>query len=833
MTLRYPRSIPLRVRSLTVLVLALSCFLPGATGIAQEVARDTAQATTPTTPQPPPLRPLELGEIADSAVATRAVLREASRSVDTTDDLAEIAGAFSRQSGHIDDLERETRRQMQLAGPGFALNQTENAWQRMDERLTGWLRTLSSNATAVSSALGRIDAEKRLWEMTRDSTRADDVPQEVTREISQTLAAIDSVEGVVRVARDTVLKLQAAVGEQKARADQNLADERREIDRRRGSLVSIDGPPVWKMFEQLDDQRTLSERAEATWRLNYQTVRWYVEQEKSRLLWSLVLLLALIAALFSLRGVAGTQLQSDDSPRVATAFLDRPVAAGFLIAALVGHMIHPNAPRAWKAVLGLVLLVAAIRLIPRILTKSTRWWGYVVATLFFLQQAVKLVPFGTPEGRLILLLLSLTGLGATLWLANSPVLAESTISKRWLRAIVFGVRFSSIAFALGAIANIVGGVGFASVVTTGTTHLIFAAVGFWLVAAAALGFVSVATSTATASRLGVTPAIAKTIQRDAHLVVGLLAVVGWASTVLAGFELLNPVTTALKDLLDAGVSVGNFSLTVGDVLIFSFIMWLAVKLSQLTSFVLGTDILPHVDLPRGVPAVIAKLIQYTVILVGVLVAFSAVGVDVDRITIVFGALGVGVGFGLQGMVSNFASGLMVLFGRAINFGDTVQFDDFEGVVEDIGLLQSTVRTYHGADVIVPNSILITSTVVNWTRDENDIRRIDVPVGVAYGTDPNSVIEVLEGAATKHPSVVHNPAPKALFLGFGDNSLNFQLNVWFAENKWYSASSDLRIGVNDALNAAGIEIARPQRDLHLRTIDEGVSFDVKPRDENDG
>lgn len=830
MTLRYPRPIPLRVQSLTVLVLAFSCILPAAPGIAQEVARDTAQATTQTIPPPPPLRPLELREIADSAVAARAVLREASRSVDMVDDLAEIAAAFSAQSGHIDILEQETRRQMDMGGPYFALYQTEHAWQRVAERLAGWLRTLSSKATAVSSALDQIDDEQRLWEMTRDSTRAEDVPAEVAREISQTLAAIDSVQGIVRVARDTVLKLQAAVGEIKSHADQNLADERQEIDRRRGSFVSIDGPPVWRMFDQLDDQSSLSERTQATWRLNYQTVRWHVEQEKGRLLWSLALLLALIAALFSLRGVAGEQLQSDDSSRVATGILDRPVAAGIFIAVLVGYMLQPNAPRAWKAVLGLVLLVAAVRLIPRILTESTRWWGYVAAILFILQQAVNLATFGTPEGRVILLLLSLTGLGATLWLAKSTALAKSTISGRWPRAIGLGVRFSSIAFATGIIANIVGGVGFAAVVTTGTVHLIFAAIGFWLAAEAVLGFVSAATSTESASRLGTTPAIAETTDRVVRRVVSVVAVVGWAGTALAGFGLLDPVTTTLKNLFDAGISVGNFSLTVGDVLIFSFIVWLALKLSQLISFVLETDILPHVDLPRGVPGVITKLIQYAVILVGVLVAFSAVGFDVDRLTIVLGALGVGVGFGLQNVINNFVSGLIVLFGNGINFGDAVQFEGYSGKIRDIGLVQSTVRTYHGADVLVPNSILVSSTLVNWTRDRNDVRRIDVPVGVAYGTDPNTVIETLEGAATNHPLVVKSPAPKALFLGFDENSLKFQLNVWFAEDKWYNASSDLRIAANDALSAAGIEIARPQRDLHLRSIDEGVSFDVSSQEE---
>jgi hypothetical protein len=173
MALRYVRSVRLRVRSPIPLVLALSCFLPAGPGIAQEVARDTAQGTTQTIPQAPSIRPLDLTEIADSAVAARAVLREASRSVDATKDLAEISDAFSAQSGQIDDLERETRRRMQQDGPGFALQQTEHSWERLQEQLAGWLRKLSSSATAVSSALDQLDAEKRVWDLTRDSTRAD------------------------------------------------------------------------------------------------------------------------------------------------------------------------------------------------------------------------------------------------------------------------------------------------------------------------------------------------------------------------------------------------------------------------------------------------------------------------------------------------------------------------------------------------------------------------------------------------------------------------------------------------------------------------------------
>ncbi len=832
MTLRRTTTSPARMLWLTVLALAVTCFPTTAPpGFAQEAAPDAAQATSQATPQPPPLRPLGPTEIADSAVAARVVLRNASRAVDATTDLAEISDGLSGMSGRITGLEQDSRQRMQADGPGFALAQTERSWQRVADQFGVWLRRLSSNAADVSSALDQIDAERRLWELTRDSIRTGDVPAEVTQEIRQTLVAVDSVQGLVRAARDTVLKLQAAVSKQKARADQNLADQRQEIARRRGRLLSIDSSPLWKGFDRTDEHRSLSERIIATQRLNYESVRWFLEERKSELLGSLALLLALIATLARLRGVAGTQLDQDDSLRAVAGFFDRPVAAGLFITGLIGYMTQPSAPRAWKALLGLVLLVAALRLMPRILTKSTRSWGYVAAVLFFLQQTVFLSEFGTPENRLALLLLSLVGMVACLRFTRSTALTQTTVSKRWSRAIGLTVQVSAIAFAIGVIANIVGGAGFATIVTTGTVHLIFAAIAFWLAALVVLAAVRIGTLTKTAARLGIAPPNAGTVQRVARRLVVWLAGIGFASTALSGFDVLDPVITALTNVLDAGISVGNFSLSVGDVLVFSLVIWLSLKLSQLISFVLGTDLLPLMHLRRGLPAAIMQLTRYTVIVVGILIAFSAAGVDVDRLTVLFGAVGVGVGFGLQHVVNNLASGLIVLFGQGINYGDEVQLADYEGVIKDIGLLQSTVRTYHGADVLVPNATLVSSTVVNWTRDKADQRRVDIPVGVAYGSDPKTVIELLEGMATEHAQVAKKPAPKVIFLGFGDSSLNFQLNVWFAEDIWYGASSEVRVAVSDALSSAGIEIALPQRDLHLRSVDEGVSIAVSPQEDS--
>jgi small-conductance mechanosensitive channel len=239
-------------------------------------------------------------------------------------------------------------------------------------------------------------------------------------------------------------------------------------------------------------------------------------------------------------------------------------------------------------------------------------------------------------------------------------------------------------------------------------------------------------------------------------------------------------------------------------------------LSQFIRFVLETAVLPHMHLPRGVPAAITTLTNYAVIVIGVIVAMSVAGFDMSRVTLIFGALGVGVGFGLQNIVNNFISGLILLFERPIKVGDIIEINNELAVVKHIAMRASTVRTYEGAMIIVPNANLISAEVVNWTYG-TDKRRMEIPVGVAYGTDPKTVIELLIDVAKSHPDVSETPEPSALFLRFGDSSLDFELRVWVSVSSRMKIISDLLLAITEALAEAGITIPFPQRDLHLQSV----------------
>ncbi|MEJ7709449.1 MAG: mechanosensitive ion channel domain-containing protein [Pyrinomonadaceae bacterium] len=210
--------------------------------------------------------------------------------------------------------------------------------------------------------------------------------------------------------------------------------------------------------------------------------------------------------------------------------------------------------------------------------------------------------------------------------------------------------------------------------------------------------------------------------------------------------------------------------------------------------------------------------QYVILLVGFFVALAVLGIDTTKFTILAGAFGVGLGFGLQNIFNNFVSGLIVLFERPVKVGDVIQMNDASGVVKRIGIRASIISTPDGSDIIVPNGKLISDSVTNWTFSSSR-RSFVIKLGTAYGTDPRCVIELLQAIAATHSLVIADPSPQAMFVGFGADSLNFELRVWMDNSEeWAQIRSDLSISINTAFIEKNISMPYPQRDLHLRSID---------------
>ena len=237
--------------------------------------------------------------------------------------------------------------------------------------------------------------------------------------------------------------------------------------------------------------------------------------------------------------------------------------------------------------------------------------------------------------------------------------------------------------------------------------------------------------------------------------------------------------------------------------------------SRILRHILEKDVFPRVETRRGVSTTVTLLLRIVLVSSGFFLAAAAAGIKLSNLSIVLGAFSVGIGFGLQNIFNNMVSGLILAIERPIKVGDVVQVGELIGSVRSIGLRSSNVKSVDGAEVIVPNGNLISNEMINWTLSDSN-RRMDIRVGVAYGSDTDAVLKILKDIALEHPKVDKIPPPKAYFTAFGDSSLDFRLLAWTHIDQRLDVESDLNGSINKALNKAGIEIPFPQRDLHIRS-----------------
>ena len=228
--------------------------------------------------------------------------------------------------------------------------------------------------------------------------------------------------------------------------------------------------------------------------------------------------------------------------------------------------------------------------------------------------------------------------------------------------------------------------------------------------------------------------------------------------------------------------------------------------------------LKQITSDRGARDALVTIVGYTGFTISLLVGLSIGGVNITGLAVVAGALSVGIGFGLQSIANNFISGIILLFERPIKAGDFVSVGDVEGIVKKISIRATEVETLDNQDMLIPNSELISGRVTNWVL-HNPYGRIIIEIGVAYGSDVEKVKEILEKVSADHDQVITDgraSPPKALFMGFGDSSLDFQLRVRIIDiKKRYDVLSDLNFEINKIFSKEGIIIPFPQRDIHIK------------------
>ncbi len=254
-------------------------------------------------------------------------------------------------------------------------------------------------------------------------------------------------------------------------------------------------------------------------------------------------------------------------------------------------------------------------------------------------------------------------------------------------------------------------------------------------------------------------------------------------------------------------------------LIKTFLFFFILRLvSGMSRRIMEKRILVRTSLNAGQQYAFAQITGYLVFLFGLLIGLQWAGVNLGSLVILGGAVGIGVGFGLQNIANNFVSGIILLMERPIQVGDRVEVGDTNGDVVRIAARSTWIRTNDNVVMIIPNSEFINSHVTNWTVNDRQVR-FPIPLGVSYGSDPEVVRDVLMEVAGRHPDVLATPPPEVIFTGFGDSSLDFELRVWtITRVQWPRIlRSEIYFMIFKAFKEHGIEIPFPQRDLHVKSV----------------
>ncbi len=264
-----------------------------------------------------------------------------------------------------------------------------------------------------------------------------------------------------------------------------------------------------------------------------------------------------------------------------------------------------------------------------------------------------------------------------------------------------------------------------------------------------------------------------------------------------------------------------FELNLTPVSISSIIMFILVMLifylsSRFTTKILFNKMFSRLKIEESTSYNLRRVSHYVIMVIGAIVAFQFIGIDLSGLAVILGLLSVGIGFGLQNVTSNFIAGLILLFERPIKMGDRITVGDTEGDVLEINIRSTTIRTLNNITIIVPNSEFISSNVINWSHGDPKIR-INVLVGVSYGSNIDTVLKALGEVAEEHPEVLKNPEIDVLFRDFGDSSWNMDLRVWISHpKKHHIIKSELNIAIVKKFKEYDVEIPFPQRDLHMRS-----------------
>jgi small-conductance mechanosensitive channel len=758
----------------------------------------------------PELSSFKADEIGNRAEAVAGQLRAMTEEIGDRAAFSALESEVFQFSHRIADRWKETDQIIARAPRRAPLETLASSWRALRTELVPFRTEVDRRAQRREADLATLDRLQGLWSLTLDHARGIGAPEPVLGRVQATLAAIDATRAQVETRHGRLLVLQDAGSRATQACDDavaRIADARHEaVD-----LIFVRNlPPLWSRAQRdaaLEKGAGLGPPPFDAYASILDSVKIYVQAYRAGFALTLVIAVLLVWSLYRVRAptLRGQGAAHAALPAFVTHVLRAPLSTALILTLFLCRPLRPDPPVALQQILLLIGFPAALILLrqgvdPRVMR------AFLVGSSFFLADVVRAsqqLSAGVEQAFLIVEMAAaaavLFWIAALLPAAGGALAARSlrirSISSRILFATALAAVSASLAAAFGYIelADFVGG---------GALFVFYIGIGLLAFRVAFGGALWLALVKSPLAWLRAIERNSSRLESAITRTIEVLGVAVWLVLALQRFELLDPALAAARSVLDARLQAGELNVSVGHVFGFVAVVFGAWVTSRVVVFMLEEDVYPRMKLARGIPYALSTMIRYGLLLAGFFAALATLGLDLTRLTVLVSAFGLGLGFGMQQIINNFVSGLILLFERPVQVGDLVEMKELNGEVLRIGIRSSQIRTAEGAEVIIPNSDLIQNRVTNWTLSDRR-RRVSLGIGVAYGTAAQRVLALLLDVVRHDPRVMTVPPPEALFTGFGASALEFQLRFWTEDSGWMRLKSDIGVAIQDALREARI------------------------------
>lgn len=671
--------------------------------------------------------------------------------------------------------------------------------------LTDWNSDLARRVKEFGNDLQQLSELETKWQETLIQARQTETAPEVVARIQELINSIAEARKTVESQRSQVVALQNRVAEQQNRIAEAVASLRQARNVLVGRLFVRESPPIWS--RQLWAQGGVFEKFVGALAAQLSILRSFADQNTDKLVIHFLTFALFTGVLYFLRGRAKPHAEADPQLKHASVIFYLPVSTALVLAIMLSGQIYPQTPKMLGATFGAVALVPTVIILHKLIDRSLYPVLYLLVIFYFIDQ-VRSLAEGVPLiARPLFLAEMLGGFLFFVWLYRTRLSGpppEGTKRSRLFRTMKWASLTVLPFFLVSFVANALGYSNLASLVGNAVLRSSYAAVILYGAVRIIDGLIVFALRFRPLSLLNMVQEYRQAIQERFRTIIRWIAFVIWLLITLELFTLRETVWAEIRGIFTAELTVGSLNISLADVLLFALIVWVAFKLSKLIRFILDEDVYPRLSLAPGIPYAVSTVLNYAILLIGFFFAVGAAGFDLTRFTVLVGAFGVGIGFGLQNIINNFVSGLILLFERPIKVGDEIAIQEASGTVRRIGIRASIIKQWDNSEIIVPNSKLISENVKNWTRTMRK-RGIEIPVKVAHGADANFVTDILNRIAAENPLVADKPAPQVLMEDFGAYSLNFKLRAWTTHyDKTGTIASEMAFAINKEFAKNGVE-----------------------------